>query len=167
MSCPDLRADCARCAALCCVAFAFDRSRLFAFDKAGGEPCRHLSAHGTCRIHGDRASHGMAGCIAYDCLGAGQRVTQALFRGRTWAEEPALRAPMAEAFLTVVRAHRLLELLVAAKGLSLAHEQQVRRDDLEAAIVAAGAEAAAVSRLEGETYAFLRGLRPRLEDQAV
>lgn len=109
----------------------------------------------------------MGGCVAYDCLGAGQRVTQALFGGRTWLEEPALRAPMAEAFLILARAHRQLELLGAAKGLILSDQEQVRRDDLEVAIVAAGADGAAVTRLEGETRAFLRGLRSGREGQAV
>jgi hypothetical protein len=167
MTLPDLRADCARCAALCCVALAFDRSPFFAFDKPAGQPCRHLGVRGSCRIHAERGAQGMGGCVAYDCLGAGQRATQALFDGRTWLEEPALRAPMAEAFLILAHAHRLLELLGAAKGLSLSGREQVRRDDLEAAIAGAGADAAAVSRLDGETRAFLRGLRAGLEGQAV
>lgn len=167
MTLPDLRADCARCAALCCVALAFDRSPLFAFDKAAGQACRYLSASGPCRIHADRAARGMRGCVAYDCLGAGQRVTQDLFDGRTWQEEPGLRAPMAEAFLVLTRAHRLLELLGAAERLSLSEADRNRRKELEAAVLAAGARMVAVSQLENETRTFLRGLRAGLEDQAV
>lgn len=149
------------------MAFAFDRSDQFAFDKAAGRPCPHLSDGGACGIHASRAAQGMGGCVAYDCLGAGQRVTQDLFGGRSWLDEPGLRGPMAEAFLTVARAHRLLELLQAAAGLGLSDRDRGRRDMLEADIVAAGGQTAAVGRLEDETRAFLRGLRGRLRDQAV
>jgi hypothetical protein len=157
-----LRADCARCAALCCVALAFDKSKLFGFDKPAGRRCPHLGDRGTCDIHADRERRGFGGCVSYDCLGAGQRVTQDIFGGRTWLEEPDLLAPMADAFLTLTRAHRLLLLLREAEGLPLSSDEQVRREGLEAAIVAAGAGRAAVSFLEDEAGAFLRSLRARL-----
>lgn len=163
MSRPDLRPDCAHCAALCCVAFAFDRSPLFGFDKPAGEPCRHLEAGGACRIHATRAQRGFGGCIRYDCLGAGQRVTQDMFGGRSWLSEPALLGPMMEAFLTLTRAHQVLQLLVQARELPLSASDRDVSDRLEAAIVEAGAEPLAVSALEDETRSFLRGLRPRLE----
>ena len=38
----DLRADCARCSALCCVALPYAASADFAYDKPAGRPCRHL-----------------------------------------------------------------------------------------------------------------------------
>jgi hypothetical protein len=167
MHSPSLRADCARCAALCCVALAFDRSNLFAFDKPAGQPCRHLDACGGCRIHAARGQQGFGGCIRYDCLGAGQRVTQDLFGGRSWLREPDLLAPMTEAFLTLAQAHRLLELLRVARDLGLSGEDARRRDGLEAEVVMAGANSAAVTVLEGETRAFLRGLRTRLSPRAL
>ncbi len=87
---PPLRGDCERCAALCCVAVAFDRSELFGFDKAADAPCRNLDgAHG-CTIHDHLAASGFRGCAAYDCYGAGQAVTQEMFGGRSWRDEPAL-----------------------------------------------------------------------------
>jgi hypothetical protein len=49
-----LRAECARCAALCCVTLAFDASDLFAFDKAAGEPCPHFDGQRSLR-HSRRA----------------------------------------------------------------------------------------------------------------
>ena len=117
---PDsLRADCARCAALCCVALAFDRSALFGFDKAAGEPCANLSERGRCRIHAERAAQGFGGCAAYDCLGAGQAVTQGLFGGRTWQDDPALLAPMMAAFAAQRPAHELLALLRQAQALAM------------------------------------------------
>ncbi len=76
---------------MCCVALAFDRSPLFAYDKPAGEPCANLSATGRCAIHTERAAKGFAGCEAYDCLGAGQAVTQGQARrGRSWRDDPAL-----------------------------------------------------------------------------
>jgi hypothetical protein len=119
MTIVSLRADCARCAALCCVALAFEHSALFGFDKAAGAPCANLSAGGRCRIHAERAARGFAGCTAYDCLGAGQAVTQGLFGGRTWQDDPALLAPMMAAFAALRPAHELLALLEQAQALAL------------------------------------------------
>ncbi len=90
MSLPDLGADCRRCAGLCCFAQAFDRSELFAYDKPAGSNCRHLGADNRCAIHARRAAQGMAGCIGYDCLGAGQRVTTELFPGAEWRGAPEI-----------------------------------------------------------------------------
>jgi hypothetical protein len=104
----ELRADCARCAALCCVAFAFEPSDAFAFAKAAAEPCRHLDAANRCRIHDRRAEMGMRGCQPYTCHGAGQYVTQALFAGQSGRDDPALRAAMAEAFADMARVQSTL-----------------------------------------------------------
>jgi hypothetical protein len=103
-----LRADCTQCASLCCVALSFERSSLFAFDKEAGEPCAHLSRCGACRIHGERAARGFAGCASYDCLGAGQYVTQAMFGGRSWTADRALLGPMMEAFAIVREIHAVV-----------------------------------------------------------
>jgi hypothetical protein len=159
MSRPTLSADCARCAALCCMALAFVRSDLFGIDKAAGEACANLDACGRCAIHGARAEQGFAGCVAYDCLGAGQRVTQDLFGGRSWLEEPALRAPMAQAFAVVYRAHGLLLLLREARRLPLSGAEGRRRARLEAALDAAGADPRRIAALEAATEGFLRTLR--------
>lgn len=70
----ELLSDCARCAALCCVELAFDRSEAFAFDKPAGEPCRHLQAN-RCSVHALREESGLGGCVAYECFGAGPRAT--------------------------------------------------------------------------------------------
>lgn len=159
MTRPNLSADCARCAALCCMALAFDKSDLFGLDKAAGEACPHLDACGCCAIHGARAERGFAGCVAYDCLGAGQRVTAELFAGRTWMEEPALAAPMAQAFAAVYRAHSLLLLLREAAKLPLSGAERRRRARLEAALEAAGADHRRIAALEAATQGFLRTLR--------
>lgn len=154
-----LRPDCGRCAALCCVALAFDRGALFGFDKAAGAPCAHLTARGRCAIHRSRARRGFGGCVGYDCLGAGQRVTQALFDGRSWLDEPALLAPMSEAFGVVRRAHSLLMLLRQARDLPLSRDERARLVELETSLVAAADSAKAVARLEACVHRFLCGLR--------
>jgi hypothetical protein len=72
----ELVADCGRCVGLCCVLLPFARSADFAFDKDAGEPCGHLTDQHLCRVHDRLPDVGMRGCVAYDCFGAGQAVTQ-------------------------------------------------------------------------------------------
>jgi hypothetical protein len=72
----ELTADCTRCVGLCCVVLPFSRSADFAFDKPAGTPCRHLAADSRCGIHDRLRESGMRGCVAYDCFGAGQSVTE-------------------------------------------------------------------------------------------
>ncbi|HVV33780.1 MAG TPA: hypothetical protein VHC73_11190 [Vitreimonas sp.] len=164
-----LRADCARCAALCCVALAFDRSELFAFDKAAGEPCPHLCG-GQCAIHAVREARGFSGCAAYDCLGAGQYVVQNLFGGAAWQDEPALLQPMLRAFAVVRRAHELLALLETATRLPLSGAERRRLKTLQRELHAAAAAARTKAwdeRLARETHGFLRSLVRHVRQLAV
>lgn len=80
----ELRPDCSRCVGLCCVAPGFAVSADFALDKPAGVPCPHLEDDFRCGIHGELRTRGFPGCAAFDCLGAGQKVTQQTFRGRDW-----------------------------------------------------------------------------------
>ena len=111
----ELRADCANCVALCCVALPFARSADFAIDKPAGTPCRHLSDF-RCGIHDRLNSAGFRGCAAYDCFGAGQRIAQDIFAGRDWRTHPELRTPMFAAFAIMRQLHELLWYLHAALG---------------------------------------------------
>lgn len=105
----ELRADCARCFALCCVALPFAHSADFAFDKAGGTPCRHLSeADFGCTIHDRLRPAGMPGCAVFDCFGAGQRIAQVTFGGRDWRTDPESARPMFESFADLRVLHELL-----------------------------------------------------------
>lgn len=70
-----LLADCSACAALCCVIPPFDAVQGFGFDKPAETPCRHLCADHRCGIHAELLERGFGGCVAFDCLGAGQRLT--------------------------------------------------------------------------------------------
>jgi Pentapeptide repeats (8 copies) len=103
-----LRADCARCVGLCCVALAFARSSDFAIDKAAGDPCPNLREDHRCTIHPVLRERGFPGCTVFDCLGAGQQVTQVTFGGRGWRENPQQRELMFAAFQVMRQLHELL-----------------------------------------------------------
>ncbi len=116
----DLRADCTRCAALCCVAPAFTASADFAIDKGAGRPCPHLGQDFRCGIHEELRERGFPGCVVYDCFGAGQKVTQVVGDGADWRRSPD-RAPLMFATFHVMRQlHELLWLLTEALTLSAA-----------------------------------------------
>jgi hypothetical protein len=87
-----LRADCSRCAGLCCVAPAFAASADFAIDKPAGVPCPNLRDDFRCGIHAELRERGFPGCTVFDCFGAGQRITQETFGGRAWREAPEIAA---------------------------------------------------------------------------
>jgi uncharacterized protein YjbI with pentapeptide repeats len=113
-----LRADCARCFGLCCVAPAFSASADFAIDKLAGQPCPHLQDGFRCGIHDNLRRHGFPGCAAYDCFGAGQHVSQVTFAGRDWRQNPQAAAQMFAVFAIVRQLHELLWYLVAALALA-------------------------------------------------
>ncbi|MCE4554528.1 hypothetical protein [Pelomonas cellulosilytica] len=86
-----LKADCSACAALCCVVPPFDAVQGFGFDKPAETPCGHLCADFRCGIHGVLIERGFPGCVAFDCLGAGQRLTAlavARFGSADWRARP-------------------------------------------------------------------------------
>jgi hypothetical protein len=116
----DLRADCARCAGLCCVAPALTRSADFALDKPAGAPCPNLRDDFRCRIHERLRPEGFPGCAAYDCFGAGQRVVQETFGGRDWRRSPEIAGAMFAALGTVRALHELRWYLEEALALSAA-----------------------------------------------
>src|SRR5262249_52572721 len=102
------RADCARCAGLCCVAPAFSASADFAIDKAAGQPCPNLRPDFRCGIHARLRQRGFPGCAAYDCFGAGQKVTQVTFGGQDWRRAPGIAAQMFRVFAIMRQLHELL-----------------------------------------------------------
>jgi hypothetical protein len=103
-----LRADCSRCAGLCCVVPAFSASADFAVDKPAGQACRHLGHDFRCGIHDRLRPEGFAGCAAYDCFGAGQRVVQETFGGIDWRDSSDVAADVFAAFRRVRALHELL-----------------------------------------------------------
>tara|TARA_R110002073_G_scaffold8004_10_gene44707 strand:+ start:13081 stop:13599 length:519 start_codon:yes stop_codon:yes gene_type:complete len=162
---PSLTADCASCAGLCCVMLAFDKGEDFALDKPAHQPCPNLSADFSCAIHDRLDQAGFPGCRRYDCLGAGQRVTQEVFKGKDWRSHPETLPAMADAFAILRRVHRDLELLAAARALPLtaARSAELSRLLSEANPADGWSEPALARFAQGDHGArvarFLRGLR--------
>jgi len=115
---PDkLRPDCANCCGLCCVVPPFDAQQGFGHDKAAREPCLHLQADFRCDIYGQLAGQGYPGCVAFDCFGAGQRVTQELFNGANWSQSPEIASEMFDSYERLRPLHELMAMaqLAAAR----------------------------------------------------
>ncbi|GAY12460.1 pentapeptide repeat-containing protein [Pseudonocardia sp. N23] len=102
-----LRADCAACAGLCCVAPAFARSSDFPVDKPAGTACHNLLDDFRCGIHDRLRGKGYAGCTVFDCFGAGQQVVQVTFGGRDWRTDPEIATSMFAAFEVLRPVHEL------------------------------------------------------------
>ncbi|WP_223168138.1 pentapeptide repeat-containing protein [Nonomuraea sp. SYSU D8015] len=109
-----LVADCGSCFGLCCVALPFAASADFAADKAAGDPCHNLRDDFRCSIHEQLRQRGYPGCTVFDCFGAGQKVSQVTFEGRSWREAPATARQMYAVFPVMRQLHELLWYLTEA-----------------------------------------------------
>lgn len=118
----DLRADCARCFALCCVVPAFSASADFAITKKARQACPHLQADLRCGIHAQLRQRGFRGCSVYDCFGAGQKVSRVTFGGRDWRQTPDIAEQMFAVFPVMRALHELLWYLSEALTLRPARE---------------------------------------------
>jgi uncharacterized protein YjbI with pentapeptide repeats len=145
---PQLRADCTRCFALCCVAPAFAASADFAITKSAGQPCPNLRQDFGCGIHTQLRDRGFAGCTVYDCFGAGQQVSQVTFAGQDWRQAPDTARRMFAVFPIMRQLHELLWYLAEAHALKEARP-------IHAELAAARDETA---RLTGNTPDQLRQL---------
>ena len=152
----DLRADCTRCAALCCVVPAFSRGADFAISKRAETPCPNLAADDRCGVHDRLRPLGFPGCVVYDCFGAGQHTTQVLFPGLDRRDAGQLHQ-VATVFPVVRALHELRWLLTAARTLDLPA-------DLQAELTDADERVAALTRRTPEE---LRGLSVDAERAAV
>ncbi|GAA4574580.1 pentapeptide repeat-containing protein [Micromonospora coerulea] len=131
----ELRADCARCFGICCVAPAFAASADFALDKPAGQPCPNLGPDSRCGIHRDLRQRGFPGCTVFDCFGAGQHVAQVTFGGRDWRTDPATARRMFDTFAVMRPLHELLWYLTEALTLT---PPGPLRDDLTDALEETG-----------------------------
>lgn len=104
----NLSADCENCFGLCCVALPYAKSADFAFDKEGGTPCRNLQSNHQCAIHKDLRKKGFRGCAAYECFGAGQKVSQVTYEGNDWQNNLALAKEMFDVFPIMQQLHEML-----------------------------------------------------------
>jgi uncharacterized protein YjbI with pentapeptide repeats len=121
-----LRADCARCAGLCCVAPAFARSADFAIDKPAGRPCPNLGDDFRCGIHERLPERGFSGCVVFDCFGAGQQITQVTFGGRDWRGAPAIAGQMFAVLPVMRQLHEMMWYLAQALDLPAARRVHPR-----------------------------------------
>ncbi len=104
----DLRADCGACFGLCCLALPFTRSSDFALTKPAGTPCPNLAGDHRCTVHSGLRDRGFTGCTVYECLGAGQKLSQHTFGGRDWRAHPELVPVMTAAYPVMRHLHELL-----------------------------------------------------------
>jgi hypothetical protein len=161
-----LRADCAQCQGLCCVSLSFERSESFSFDKGADEPCRYLEPADRCALHARLAEAGHTGCVYYDCYGAGQRVVQELYPGRSWRRDAGLARAMFAAFRSLRDVHELRLLLHEAERVPMTADQVAERERLLCALEPqAGLTAQQVAELDLNAlhltvHAFLRSLAP-------
>jgi len=112
-----LRADCEKCFGLCCVALYFSASEGFPKDKEAGQPCLNLQPDFRCCVHESLREKGLKGCLAYDCFGAGQKVSQVCFGGRDWRKAPESAQKMFRVFLIMQQLQELLWYLTEALAL--------------------------------------------------
>ncbi|MCW2740089.1 MAG: pentapeptide repeat-containing protein [Blastococcus sp.] len=115
-----LRADCANCAGLCCVAPAFAASADFAIDKPAGAACPNLGEDFRCGVHAQLRERGFPGCTVFDCFGAGQRITQETFGGRAWREAPEIASAQFAVLPVMRQLHETLWYLREAEQLTTA-----------------------------------------------
>lgn len=102
-----LTSHCETCFGFCCAALYFTASDGFPINKEAGKPCPHLVEQYRCDIHPKLQEKGLKGCMAYECFGAGQRVAQKTYNGKDWRENPQLKNPMFDSFLTVHKLHEM------------------------------------------------------------
>ncbi|MFF7363736.1 pentapeptide repeat-containing protein [Streptomyces sp. NPDC008125] len=124
-----LRADCANCFGLCCVALTLVASSDFAVDKEAGEPCSHLRGDFRCGIHRRLRPAGYPGCTVYECFGAGQKVSQGVYAGQDWRSRPETADEMFQVFRVMRQLHEMLAHLTEALALSAAEpmREELRR----------------------------------------
>ncbi|MDH6126845.1 pentapeptide repeat-containing protein [Kitasatospora sp. GP82] len=156
-----LQADCADCFGLCCVALPFAASADFAVNKDAGKPCTNLQDDFRCGIHTRLRDKGFSGCTVFDCFGAGQKVSQVTFGGRSWREAPDTARQMFDVFPVMRQLHELLWYLAEALTLPAArpvHDDLRRAQDGLDALTRQDAAALArvdVAELRHETNALL------------
>lgn len=113
------QADCSNCFGLCCVALPYAKSADFPNNKDAGTPCKNLQGDFRCSIHTDLRSKGYKGCSVYECFGAGQKVSQQIYKGNDWRDNQTLATEMFEVFPIVQQLHEMLCYLNEAMSLDV------------------------------------------------
>ncbi|UWQ85459.1 hypothetical protein K3726_08345 [Leisingera caerulea] len=108
------------------MAYPFEAHEDFGLLKDADTPCPNLAHDFRCSIHADLEKCGFGGCVAYSCAGAGQRVTQQLFDGETWRDDPDLLPHMTRALRVLRPIHEALLVLQEAAALPLPDDLSTR-----------------------------------------
>ncbi|MFO1443375.1 pentapeptide repeat-containing protein [Bacillus sp. Bva_UNVM-123] len=109
-----LQADCQKCFGLCCTALNIAVSSDFAINKEAGKPCPNLMSDFRCQIHRDLREKGFKGCTVFDCLGAGQMVSQVTFNGQDWRESPEVAEKMFRVFPIMEQLYEMIAYVAEA-----------------------------------------------------
>ncbi|WP_144511909.1 pentapeptide repeat-containing protein [Bacillus sp. FJAT-22090] len=103
-----LTADCSKCFGLCCTALNIIASSDFRLNKPAGTPCMNLQSDYSCQVHSQLREKGFKGCTVFDCLGAGQVVSQVTFNGKSWRDNPETREKMFQVFPIMEQIHEMI-----------------------------------------------------------
>jgi uncharacterized protein YjbI with pentapeptide repeats len=120
----ELRVHCEKCFGLCCIALYFSASEGFPANKDAGKACINLQSDFTCSVHKTLRSNGLKGCTAYDCFGAGQKLSQVTYAGHDWRQVPESAKQMFESFLIMRQLHEMLWYLSEAFIIQTSHSIQ-------------------------------------------
>lgn len=111
----ELKVDCSKCSGLCCTALFFSKTDGFPENKEAGKPCIKLQNNYRCRIHHELEKHKMKGCIGYDCFGAGQHVTQYIYKGETWQTSQEQSKEIFDVFVIIFQLYQIRYFLEESK----------------------------------------------------
>ena len=135
--CPELLESlsirCEDCCGLCCAALCFAKTDGFPANKPAGIPCTYLTEDFRCSVHSRLKSCGFRGCMAYDCMGAGQKLCRHQYDGRHWRDGSVDTHAMFEAFYALYALHQMLwylaeaASLIPAEGLTPTLHNQINR----------------------------------------
>lgn len=110
-----LKIDCSKCSSLCCTALFFSKMDGFPENKEAGKPCIKLQNNFLCKIHHELETKNMKGCIGYDCFGAGQHVTQTIYKGETWQTSKEKSKEIFDAFIMIFQLYQIRYFLEESK----------------------------------------------------
>lgn len=77
-------------------------------NKPAGTPCKNLQGDFRCQIHSELREKGFKGCTVFDCLGAGQVVSQVTFNGQSWRDHPETGEKMFQVFPIMEQIHEMI-----------------------------------------------------------
>ena len=75
--------------------------------------------------------YNLKGCMAFDCLGAGQKVTSDIYGGVSWKDRPEAASEIFKVFLAVWQLHQMVWYLAEASAVIPAEKLA---DDIDALI---------------------------------